>query len=71
MSKMNIATDLCKQCGLCVANCPRQALRFGDAFNKGGYKAVTVDESKCIQCGICYTVCPDTVFTFTAEGGEN
>lgn len=70
MSKMILAADYCKQCGLCVANCPRGALRFGEDFNKGGYKAVVVDEEKCVKCGICYTVCPDIVFQFVEEGGE-
>jgi 2-oxoglutarate ferredoxin oxidoreductase subunit delta len=44
-------------------------LSFGELFNKGGYKAVVVDEGKCIQCGTCYTVCPDVVFEFTEEKG--
>ena len=70
MTKMTIAFDRCKQCGLCIANCPRNALHFGETFNKGGYKAVTVDEELCIKCGTCYLVCPDVVFQFEEEGGK-
>ena len=68
MTVMKIAFDKCKQCGLCVSNCPKGAISFGDVFNKGGYKAVVVDEEKCIKCAICYTVCPDIVFEFVEEG---
>lgn len=71
MSKMSIATDRCKQCGICIKNCPKEALHFGETFNKGGYKAVLVDEEKCISCGTCYTVCPDVVFEFTEDEGGN
>lgn len=69
MSKITITFDLCKQCGLCVASCPKGALSFGELFNRGGYKAVVVDEEKCIKCGTCYTVCPDVVFELTEEEG--
>lgn len=70
MIKMRLAEDRCKQCGLCVANCPRQALSFGTVYNKGGYQVVTVDETKCVKCALCYMVCPDMVFEFVAESGE-
>lgn len=66
MIKMRIAGDRCKQCGLCVASCPRQALSFGTAFNKSGYQVVAVDEAKCVKCALCYMVCPDMVFEFAA-----
>lgn len=42
MSKMTIAFDLCKQCGLCVASCPKEALHFGERFNRGGYHSIVL-----------------------------
>ncbi len=53
---------LCKGCGICISNCPKQALSHSGKFNSSGYDMVVVDEEKCIGCGICYTVCPDYVF---------
>lgn len=52
----------CKQCGLCVANCPKSAISFAEEINKNGYNYTVVDDEKCIKCGICYTVCPDGVY---------
>lgn len=53
---------LCKSCGVCILNCPKQAISRSGRFNDKGYDVVAVDEEKCIGCGICYTVCPDYVF---------
>lgn len=68
MLKMVLSFDRCKQCGICVANCPKQALKIGDVFNAKGYLAVVVDEAKCVKCTICHTVCPDIVFEFIKTG---
>ncbi|MDO5062746.1 MAG: 4Fe-4S binding protein [Peptostreptococcaceae bacterium] len=60
----------CKQCGLCVANCPKQAISFAQEINKNGYNYTVVDHEKCIKCGICYTVCPDGVYTIAENVQE-
>ena len=62
MKKLIIHTDSCKSCGICVHECPKQALSISDAINGKGYKYVENDEEKCIKCGICYHMCPDAVF---------
>ncbi|MHC1719134.1 MAG: 4Fe-4S binding protein [Clostridiaceae bacterium] len=59
--------ERCKQCGLCAANCPKKAISFAEEMNSGGYKPVTIDDSKCIGCGICYTMCPDGVFELSGN----
>lgn len=71
MIEMRLTGDRCKQCGLCIASCPKQALSFGSAFNKDGYQAVTVDRTRCVKCALCYTVCPDVVFEFVETGEED
>lgn len=60
--KIKYNPDRCKQCGLCVANCPKKAISFREEVNAAGYKTVLVDHDKCIGCGICYTMCPDGVY---------
>ncbi len=48
-----IDQEKCKGCGLCMKNCP------GEAITKIGKKRFTIDETKCIKCGVCFTVCPE------------
>lgn len=44
-------TKYCKGCGICVNNCPAEAITLS------GEKA-QVDKEKCILCGYCASVCP-------------
>ncbi len=44
-------TDDCISCGVCVAECPVEAI------TEGASKYV-IDESLCIDCGACAAVCP-------------
>lgn len=67
MSKLKIATNKCKECGYCIASCPRGALSFSGKRNEKGYMYVQVDDGKCIQCGICYHTCPDAVIEVGVE----
>lgn len=63
MAKITIAKELCKGCGLCVANCPKKILEISPACsNDKGYFYVTVtDMSMCIGCASCALMCPDNV----------
>jgi heterodisulfide reductase subunit A len=45
--------DLCNGCGLCIPNCPSQAISL-DSKND----CVIVDEVRCQACGECMAVCP-------------
>ncbi len=46
-----IRDDLCTGCGLCLKNCPSEAI--------SGEKGAThrIDTAACIKCGTCYEVC--------------
>jgi ferredoxin len=47
---MIIVTDKCKSCGICVKNCPVNALSLEN-------KQLQI-KKVCVQCGICIRVCP-------------
>ncbi|HUT51823.1 MAG TPA: NADH-quinone oxidoreductase subunit NuoF [bacterium] len=48
----HIAPDKCKGCGICVKDCPTEAI-------SGKKKAVhVIAQDKCIKCGSCLQVCP-------------
>lgn len=59
--KVQIRTERCKECGLCIHHCPKKAISFSTDVNKLGNHPITIDDEKCIGCGICYTTCPDGV----------
>lgn len=50
--------DWCKQCGICVAFCPRQALAMG----ADDYPHLVAPE-RCNSCGLCEFLCPDLAVT--------
>ena len=47
---MKIDIDRCDRCGICVEDCPAEAIRFRD-------KWPFVDDS-CTRCGACVRICP-------------
>ena len=48
---LQVRKDLCVGCGLCIENCPQEAVsvQFGKAW---------IDQNRCNRCGICLDVCP-------------
>lgn len=56
---IEIASHLCKGCGLCIVSCPAGVLVQGAALNRQGYYAVCYKESGCTGCGVCFYVCPE------------
>lgn len=65
---LEIATDRCKGCGLCVDACPRHVLALDDTtVNALGYHPVQLtDAADCTSCAICARICPDVAFTVFA-----
>lgn len=69
MSKMKgavqVDTERCKGCSLCVVACPLNLLALADkAVNRRGYRyAVQNDVERCTGCTSCAIVCPDACIT--------
>jgi NAD-dependent dihydropyrimidine dehydrogenase PreA subunit len=52
MGKPVVDTDLCTACGICVDECPTNALDLEDV-------AVLARPDDCSECGTCQEVCPN------------
>ena len=56
---VEIDTEECKGCGLCVEVCPVHVLRQDNRLNRGGYLPAAYLGEGCTGCGICFYVCPE------------
>jgi 2-oxoglutarate ferredoxin oxidoreductase subunit delta len=52
-------SEECKGCGLCVEACPPKVLRMRDGLNRYGYHTAEYLGAGCTGCGICFFVCPE------------
>ena len=59
--KINIDTEKCKGCGLCVAVCPKGSIAIGTESNAKGYFPPQTGEGECTGCCKCAVVCPEAV----------
>ncbi len=58
--RVEVDTDLCKGCGLCVYFCPKSVLDLTGEVNSKGYRtAKKGNPASCTGCAICAHVCPD------------
>ena len=57
--RVEIESDLCKECSLCVEACPVKVLRISENLNVMGYHPVEYIGDGCTGCGICFYVCPE------------
>ena len=48
---LQVRKELCLGCGLCVENCPRQAIHLVQG-------QADIDRDRCVPCQICRQVCP-------------
>ncbi len=64
-AKVEIDTERCKGCGLCVEACPRGCLVMGKEFNSQGYAFAVFEPGAkgCSGCGMCMEMCPDMAIT--------
>lgn len=66
---VEVATDRCKGCELCVSACPKDALALDPAtVNVLGHHPIRlVDAAACTSCALCVRVCPDAVLSVYAR----
>jgi NAD-dependent dihydropyrimidine dehydrogenase PreA subunit len=57
--RIEIYTNQCKGCGLCIAVCPVTVINFAEIINSQGYRPAVYLGSGCTGCGICFYVCPE------------
>lgn len=69
LEPLDIASELCKGCALCVAVCPKHVLALDRSVVNGlGYHPVQLtDGSACTSCALCARICPDAVFAVYAR----
>ncbi|MBO4369958.1 MAG: 4Fe-4S binding protein [Paludibacteraceae bacterium] len=57
---VEVNTNRCKGCELCVVACPAKVLGMSKQVNAKGYNyACMVNPDACIGCASCGIVCPD------------
>lgn len=60
MVPLQIESDLCKACELCIAFCPKHCLALSRTLNSRGYYPVVLqDADACNACALCGQICPD------------
>ncbi len=71
--RIEINTERCKGCELCVDLCPQNVIRLSEKVNSKGYHyAYMEDPEKCTACTNCAIVCPDGVISvFRIKNNEN
>jgi 2-oxoglutarate ferredoxin oxidoreductase subunit delta len=56
---LELNTEECKGCGLCVEACPPRVLSLSDFLNRYSFRPVAYVGKGCTGCGICFFVCPE------------
>lgn len=57
---IQIDTERCKGCSLCIAFCPQDCIRLSDDLNLKGYFVAAFDSTReCTACRNCALMCPD------------
>lgn len=67
-STITVDENLCKGCGYCVNECPKQILALLPAQSRIGFNTVhIVDPEKCIRCRKCEFICPEMAIFLSSQ----
>jgi NAD-dependent dihydropyrimidine dehydrogenase PreA subunit len=58
-ANIQIESELCKECLLCIEVCVPGVLKVSEKLNKMGYHSVEYLGKGCTGCGVCFYVCPE------------
>jgi 2-oxoglutarate ferredoxin oxidoreductase subunit delta len=56
---VELSSEECKGCGLCVEACPPKVLSLSERLNRYGYHTAEYAGAGCTGCGICFFACPE------------
>ncbi len=56
---IEINSNTCKGCRVCVKACPKKCIAMGSEINKLGYQYAKFENTGCTACGMCYYACPE------------
>ena len=57
--RIDVDTNECKGCGLCIEACPPKVMALSERLNHYGYRTATYAGTGCTGCGICFLACPE------------
>ncbi|MHC4187791.1 MAG: 4Fe-4S dicluster domain-containing protein [Planctomycetota bacterium] len=57
--KIEIDTERCKGCGLCLTACPKGCIFMSEESNKMGYFPAGTRNEDCTGCAMCALMCPE------------
>jgi 2-oxoglutarate ferredoxin oxidoreductase subunit delta len=64
MRSVDIRTERCKGCGLCVEACPKHVIEMSKDINESGYFYAEVEHPEaCTSCRLCAQICPEVGIT--------
>lgn len=62
--KAEVDTAFCVGCGVCMNECPLQAIHIKDGI------CAVIDKKKCVGCGKCEKVCPASIISIVVGGSD-
>ncbi len=56
---IEITSELCKGCKLCIDVCPKGVIDISDKLNTSSYHPAYYKGADCTGCALCFYACPE------------